>query len=333
MDGSSGMSTASAGRIVAVSVLALWGLLWAISVPAGGEEPLSETQAPYLIVLGVAQDGGAPQAGTGEHPGWTDPSKRRHATSLALVDPADGRRWIFEATPDFREQLHRLDVLAPAVDADLPGLAGIFLTHAHAGHYTGLLHLGHEVMGTHEVLVWAMPRLIDYLRSNGPWSQLARLGNILLHPLSNGLEVNLGERLTVTPFLVPHRQEYSDVVGFRIAGPNRSVLFIPDIDSWEQWDDWGVRVEERIAEVDVAYLDGTFYAGGEIPGRDMSGFPHPMITHSMERFRSLPPSEKAKIRFIHLNHTNPALWPESSAVQTIEAAGFRVAVEGERLEL
>lgn len=310
---------------------ALLVLASALTLARGQQESTATQHAPYLVVLGIAQDGGIPQAGTKEHPGWTDPAFGRLATSLALVDPSSKQRWIFEATPDFREQLHRLDIIAPAEGR--PGLAGILLTHAHMGHYTGLMHLGHEAMGSHDVPVYAMPRMTEYLRSNGPWSQLVHYENIALVDLDQGASVQLNERLTVTPFLVPHRQEYSEVIGYRIEGPNRSALFIPDIDGWEEWDEAGTRIEEMIAQVDVAYLDGTFFANGEIPGRDMSGFPHPFIAHSMDRFAKLPPEEKAKVRFIHLNHTNPALWPDSEAYRTVLDKGFRLAEEGDRVGL
>jgi len=288
-------------------------------------------RGPYIVVLGTSQDGGTPQTGTKEHPGWTDPKSRRLVACLGLVDPAKGQRWMFDATPDFPEQLQRLDVIAP-VDGR-PGLAGLFLTHAHMGHYTGLMHLGHEAIGARSVAVYAMPKMRAYLRNNGPWSQLVRYENIALNDLAAGETVKLSGRLSVTPFLVPHRQEFSEVVGYRIDGPDRSVLFIPDIDSWEQWDEAGTRIETLLAEVDVAYLDGTFHHDGEIPGRDMSGFPHPFIKHSMKRFSELAADQKAKIRFIHLNHTNPANWPDSAARRAVEAAGFRIAVEGERIGL
>lgn len=212
-------------------------------------------------------------------------------------------------------------------------MAGILLTHAHMGHYTGLMHLGHESMGATGVPVYAMPRMREYLRGNGPWSQLVRCENIALKSLEDGVPVQLNERLSVTPFLVPHRQEYSEVIGLRIDGPNRSALFIPDIDSWEEWDEKGTSIEEVIALVDFAYLDGTFFANGEIEGRDMSDFPHPFITHSMNRFDGLAPEDKAKVRFIHLNHTNPALWPDSEEYETVIERGFRLAAEGERVGL
>jgi pyrroloquinoline quinone biosynthesis protein B len=301
-------------------------VLFALPPVAGGQET-----EPYLVVLGIGQDGGVPQAGSKGHPGWTDTTARRLVVSLGLVDPVTEERWMFEATPDFREQLNRLDSVF-TVEAS-PGLDGIFLTHAHMGHYVGLMFLGHESMGATGVPVYGMPRMAEYLSTNGPWEQMVRYGNIEVRELSDGAPVILNERLSVTPLSVPHRPEYSEVVGFRIDGPDRSILFIPDIDSWEEWDDLGTRIETLIEDVDVAYLDASFYADGEIPGRDMSGFPHPFITHSMERFAPLPAETRAKVRFIHLNHTNPALRPDSEARAVIEHNGFRVAEEMERVGL
>lgn len=289
----------------------------------------AQTCPVELVVLGTAQDGGAPQIGHDADPAWADPSLRRTATSVAVVDRASGRRWLFDATPDLREQLHRLDEVQPAQDPN-HGLDGVFLTHAHMGHYTGLMFFGHESMGAKSLPVHAMPRMAGYLGANGPWSQLVRYDNIALKPLAAGRTEDLGA-IRVTPLLVPHRQEFSEVVGFRIEGPNRSALFIPDIDSWEQWDALGTRIEDEIARVDVAYLDATFYAQGELPGRDMTKIPHPLISHSMARFAALPAAERAKVRFIHLNHTNPARFPDSEARRAIEAAGFAVAEEMERV--
>ncbi len=291
----------------------------------------SEGPSPYLVVLGIAQDGGYPQAGcrksccqrvyNGQQPG-------RFIASLAIVDPRSGRRWLIDATPDFREQLRLLDETAPVPDS--PGLAGIFLTHAHIGHYTGLMHLGREVMGSRRVPVYAMPRMHTFIRENGPWSLLVDLHNIELRRLAHQTPVRLADDLSIIPILVPHRDEFSETVGFLIRGPNRSALYIPDIDKWERWK---VRIEDMLSKVDVAFLDGTFFANGEIPGRDMSEIPHPFIVESMQRFASLPVSEKRKIRFIHLNHTNPALNRTSQAYHKIQQAGLAVARQGEKVGL
>jgi pyrroloquinoline quinone biosynthesis protein B len=300
------------------------------SVAPPGAPSGSPADLPFLVVLGNAQDGGFPQAGTPPGPAW-DPARRRLASSLGIVDPLTGERWILDATPDFRDQLHLLDQVAPA--ETIPGLDGIFLTHAHVGHYTGLIHLGREILGARGVPVHAMPRMAEFLSGNGPWDQLVRLENIVLHPLADGVPVQLNDRVSVTPFLVPHRDEYSETVGFRIDGPTRSAIYLPDIDKWERWDAEGTRIEEVLADVDVAYLDGTFFADGEIPDRPMSEIPHPFVVETMARFDGSPAHVRAKIRFIHLNRTNPALHAGSDARIRIEAGGFRVAEPLERVEL
>ncbi len=290
-----------------------------------------EVHETSVVVLGIAQDGGVPQAGSFADARWDDASRTRQVVCLGIIDARAGKRWMIDATPDFKRQL--LQLYRASRGAPRPVLDGIFLTHAHMGHYTGLMFLGHESMGAQAVPVYAMPKMSEFLRHNGPWEQLVRYGNIELRALTSGEPIQLADDLSIEPIAVPHRQEYSEVVGFRIKGPSRAVLFIPDIDSWEQWDALGTRIEDLIASVDVAYLDGTFFDNGEIPGRDMTGFPHPFVRHSLDRFAALSASERAKIRFIHFNHTNPALDDSSSATRMIHDAGMNVAREGERQDL
>lgn len=294
--------------------------------------PAGELRAdPFLLVLGIAQDGGSPQAGCRKPcclPLWEDPGLRRRVASIAVVDPREARGWMVDATPDFPEQLHALS--KAGASGQPVELAGILLTHAHAGHYTGLLHLGREVMGASGIPVWAMPRLRSYLEGSGPWSQLVSLGNIELRTLQEGSPVPLGAGVSATPLLVPHRDEYSETVGFVLEGPTSRVLYVPDIDKWELWER---SLEEVLASVDRAYLDATFYDLAELPGRDMSEFPHPFIVETMERLASLPLEERRKVSLIHLNHSNPALARGSEARKAIEKAGLRVAREGERIPL
>jgi pyrroloquinoline quinone biosynthesis protein B len=285
----------------------------------------------FVVVLGTGQDGGYPQAGTQPGEAWA-PERRRYAASLAVVDPVTGERWLFEATPDLRDQLHLLDRLAPA--ASVPGLAGVFLTHAHVGHYAGLIHFGREIIGARGVPVYVMPRFAGFLRTHGPWEQLVTLGNIELRELRADQPVRLNERITVTPFVVPHRDEYSETVAYRIAGPARTVLFLPDIDKWERWvAESGVRIEDVVAGVDVAYLDATFHTDGEIPNRSMAEIPHPFITETMARFDPLSAELRDRIRFIHLNRTNPVGLDGTPERRAVEAAGYRVARLLEIVEL
>jgi pyrroloquinoline quinone biosynthesis protein B len=286
---------------------------------------------PFVVVLGVAQDGGYPQAGCRKdccQQAWEDPARRRFVSCIAIVDPVSQQRWIVDATPDFRDQLRLLDGVAPV--ESYPGIDGVFLTHAHIGHYAGLVHLGREVMGTEAVPVYAMPRMSDFLEQNGPWDQLVRLNNISLQPIEDGAAVRLNDRLTVTPFLVPHRDEYTETVGYRIDGPNRSAIYISDIDKWDRWDR---SIVDMISQVSAAYLDATFYAEGEIPGRNMADIPHPFIEESMNLFDGLPAEEKAKVYFIHCNHTNPVLDPRGEARARVGDAGYHIAEQLETFDL
>ena len=199
-------------------------------------------------------------------------------------------------------------------------LDGILLTHAHIGHYLGLAHLGREVLGAKSIRVYAMPRMREFLEHNGPWDQLVRLNNIALITLEAGREIALNERIHVTPLLVPHRDEYSETVGYIVRGASRTVLFLPDIDKWEKWE----RALESVLErVDVAYLDGTFFTAAELPGRDLREIPHPLIAETMARLATSP--LKSRVRFIHLNQSNPLLRERRPA--------FAVAKDGERVGL
>lgn len=294
----------------------------------------SRSSAPYVVVLGVAQDAGYPQAGCHKdccRRVWNDPSLRGYAACLAIVDPVTQQRWMLECTPDFREQLHLLDRLAPVEFASgTSHLNGILLTHAHIGHYSGLIHLGHEAMGASGIPVYAMPRMTGFLRKSGPWSQLVDLKNIELRALADQQTIALNDRIQITPLLVPHRDEFSETIGYRIEGPQHSVLFLPDIDKWDRWD---VRIEDVLGTVDRAYVDGTFFADGELPHRSMDQIPHPFIVESIKRFESLSASERDKIHFLHFNHTNPAHDSDSDAVKTIRAAGHDIARRGKKFSL
>ena len=281
----------------------------------------------YITVLGIAQDGVYPQAGcTAEHclRHWRGEEEKRHVVSLGLTDQESGQNWLFEATPDFTAQLQQLQQASGSTN-----LSGIFLTHAHMGHYAGLLQLGREAMGAKGMPVYVMPRMKEFLETNAPWSQLVALGNIKLILMEKDQPIQLTSNLRVTPLKVPHRDEFSETVGFRVETIEKSLLFIPDIDKWPLWEK-DIRAE--VARVDVALLDATFYQEGELPNRNMSEIPHPFVAETITLFSPLPAAEKRKIKFIHFNHTNPLILegPERDVVNKL---GFEVATEGERIVL
>lgn len=290
---------------------------------------IAQTDAPYIYILGVAQDAGYPQIGCYEKhclPGWIDPSLRRGASSIAVINPASGQKILFEATPNLPAQLYALDIEAPNERFQL---AGVFLTHAHIGHYAGLMFFGHEAMSASEQAVYAMPRMFSFLESNGPWSQLLEFENIRLEALQDRQQESFAD-IGVTPFLVPHRDEFSETVGYEIAGPNKKAVFIPDINKWSVWES---DLAALIKSVDYALIDATFYGAGELPGRDMSQVPHPLVTESMDTLSELSVEERAKVWFIHFNHTNPLLNTESDESKFVRSEGYNIATEGVRLPL
>lgn len=289
----------------------------------------AKPDSAYLYILGVAQDAGYPQAGCYQPhcmPGWENKTLQRGATSIALIDPVAKSKILFEATPNLPQQLYNLEQEAPSSKYTFEG---VFLTHAHIGHYAGLMFFGHEAMGSNNIPVYAMPKMAEYLAKNGPWSQLVDYGNISLRDLQHNqaLDVN---GITITPFLVPHRDEFSETVGYLIEGPSKTAVFIPDINKWSVWD---TDIAELITQVDYALLDATFFDVGELPGRDMSKVPHPLVTETMQRLGALSAEQRGKVWFIHMNHTNPLLDADSQASKRVRAAGFNITSEGIRLEL
>jgi pyrroloquinoline quinone biosynthesis protein B len=174
--------------------------------------------------------------------------------------------------------------------------------------------------------------MAEYLRTNGPWSQLVRLGNIKLEVFQPGEWFSLGDGISVKSFAVPHRDEYSDTMAFLIRGPKRTLLYVPDTDTWKTWTRPLTQIIEE-EKVDYALLDATFYSPDELPDRDVSKIKHPLVTDSMNLLEPLVKAGKVKVWFTHLNHSNPALEKDGAARKAIGTRGFRVLDEGDEFEL
>ena len=284
-----------------------------------------------LIVLGTAQDAGSPQINCKKvccqaiFEGKQEPET---VVALGVIDPINKKQFLFEATPDITFQLRYLKNNAPEAVNEIP--SGIFITHAHVGHYTGLMYLGKEAMNAEKVPVFVYPKMKTFLEQNGPWSQLIKNENVVLKTMQPNRSENLSSELSVQAFQVPHRDEFSETVGYQIKGTNKSALFIPDIDKWQKWES---SIIDAIKEVDYAFIDATFFSGTEIKARDIAEIPHPFVIESIELFKNLPITEKNKIHFIHMNHTNPLLKPESKESKEILNLGYHIARTGDRFTL
>jgi pyrroloquinoline quinone biosynthesis protein B len=302
----------------------LCGGLSMLAAAALGAPPPAAIRA---IVLGRAQDGGVPHIGCTQAlcaRARREPSRRERVACLGLVDDRADARFLIDATPDLASQIESLDAGRTVADRRRP-VEGILLTHAHIGHYTGLMYLGREALGARAVPVYATPRMAAFLRANGPWSQLVALGQVELREVEPGREQALTPSLAVTPLPVPHRDELSDTVAYLVRGPSRSLLYVPDIDKWEKWDR---RVEDEVAKVDMALLDGTFFSADELPGRSLAEVPHPTVGETTGRLAALA----RRVAFVHLNHTNPLFWDQALRRDLVRR-GFSVVSDGQVIPL
>lgn len=289
---------------------------------------VSDNFDQYITILGIAQDGGYPHINnTGEFEGIKKSKfEKELVVSLGIIDQQKKKKFLIEATPDLPEQLAMLDAEYLHHEKIIDG---IFLTHAHIGHYTGLMYFGREAMGSKDINVFAMPKMKSFLENNGPWSQLVSLQNIKINSLENEIPVTITENIEITPFLVPHRDEFSETVGYKIIGKRKSALFIPDINKWSLWNK---NIVDEIKKVDYAFIDATFFKDGEIP-RPMSEVPHPFIQETIELFKNELKEVKSKIIFIHFNHSNPLIHKNHKKRKLLEKEGYQFANTGDMFEL
>ncbi|HEX6810221.1 MAG TPA: MBL fold metallo-hydrolase [Planctomycetota bacterium] len=298
----------------------------AAATEAAAPEP---APACELFVLGTAQDGGLPHLGC-DRPCCASARATGRVlfpACLGVLDRRNGKLLLVEATPRIEDQVAMLHELAAVTGRGRQPVDAVLLTHAHIGHYLGLALFGREAAGSRQLPVHCSPRFAGFLRGHGPWRQLVELEQIHLREFTIGEPFEPWAGLSVRAIAVPHRDEFSDTMAFVLRGPERAVLFVPDVDAWERAP--GL-LETLLEGVDVAYVDGTFFDGSELPDRNLAEIRHPLMTVTMQLLAETARRRPGAIRFIHLNHTNPALH-DDAVRQRVEAAGFAVAEQRERV--
>jgi pyrroloquinoline quinone biosynthesis protein B len=280
-------------------------------------------------VIGTAQDGGIPHIGcfcANCQRAWKEPQFSRLISSLALIDLIENKTFLVDATPDIRAQTKMVrECLSSQKKKKSFWPDGVLLTHAHIGHYTGLMFYGYEAQSTDQLPVYCSDRMNGFLAQNGPWSQLVDRRNIVTKKIRPEKLLSLTPRISILAFQVPHRDEFTDTLGFKIIGPNKSLLYIPDIQNWKIWDR---SIIDEIQKVDIALLDGTFHSPEELPTRDLSSIGHPFISDTMSLLKDVAENRKINIYFTHLNHSNFALDPDGDARKTMKKDAFDLAEEG-----
>ena len=289
-----------------------------LTQPTTRPAPESAPQPWTVLSLGSAQDAGMPHLGCFAEICAQARADGLHAPVASLAIVGEQGWYLVDATPDLPAQVHRM--------GSLP--RGILLTHAHIGHYTGLMYLGKEGMHAQNMPVWCSAAMAEFLSKNAPWSQLVALGNLELRVFDDGRwEGNcfpLESGLAVTALRVPHRDEFADTWAFSISHAlsselPRPVLYLPDIDRWQDWS------EDIVALADwhsAVVVDGTFWDDGELGGRDMSAIPHPRARATMDLLQAVVDAGECEVVFTHLNHSNPLWNPQSPAYAELTRRGF-----------
>ncbi len=288
-----------------------------------------------VVVLGTAQDAGLPQVGCNCANcirALSNENFRRLVASIGIINIDTGKCYLIDCTTDFKFQYSILKNLMDkyikltanrsileSIRSDI-GISGIFLTHGHMGHYTGLLQLGREASNTESIPVYGTKKMIKFLNSIKPFSTLIKNHNINTNVVEHGKLKMIDQNLTFSPILVHHRQDFTDTVGYVINGPNKKLLYIPDMDTITQ------PVLERLPNVDLALIDGTFYQMDEIrPRSDIKLIQHTPILESMKILTKY--TKLTRIFFTHFNHTNPVVNSEGTEANYVKKAGFGIAPE------
>lgn len=288
-----------------------------------------------IVLLGTAQDAGVPQLGCSCENcqrALINDKYGRLVASLGIINQGTGKCFVIDCTPDFRSQyaiLAKLKRKYLTSNSNRNGkkliknnleLDGILLTHAHMGHYTGLLQLGKEGINASAVPVFGSKKMIKFLNSNKPFSSLMKNRNLNPKIIEHGKSIKIDQNLTITPYLVQHRSDFTDTFGFLIHGSNKRLLYVPDMDIITK------PVIDLMLKSDIAMIDGTFYQRDELhPRRNISLIPHTPILESMKVFK--PYLKSTRIYFTHFNHTNPVVDFDSSEANYVKKAGFGLTPE------
>lgn len=279
-----------------------------------------------VTLLGVAQDGGRPQAGcTLACCQGLSAEQASFPVALGITDGSSNH--LIEATRFLGQQLS----IWGQSEVD-----NVLLTHAHFGHVDGLGLFGKETMNAKGVGLHISSEMEHLVDRTPQWALMVDQGVFSPQAFHDGDALQLSPHVTIQPIRVPHRDELSDMHAFVVRGPNRSLLFLPDHDTWEETlgrhNATSIRSWLRSLRVDIALIDGTFWSSDELAGRNQENVPHPPVSKTLEMLGSRKEGDP-EFLFIHLNHTNPLYGAGSEATQLLQTSGWGIARQGQRFEL
>ena len=277
------------------------------------------------MILGIAQDGGVP------HPGcycdtcqfYWDNQIVLSPSSLAIID--EKQLHLFDVTRNLDRQLRKVGN---------KNVTDIWLTHGHIGHIDGIGLFGKEVMNLKNVRLHASELMIKLIENTPKWNKLIEDKILIPIQFNSNESMQISENLKITPIRVPHRDELTDTHAFMINGPEKSLLYLPDHDTWEETLD--MVQQDSVIEwfdflgIEIVLMDGTFWSKNELSRQD--DVPHPPVVESLERLGNVKGKE-LEVFFIHFNHTNPLLIPKSNEIKKLLDSGCKIPIEGQQFLL
>ncbi len=278
-----------------------------------------------LVLLGIAQDGGRPQAGCNKSCCiGLSPSEHSYPTSLGII--SDNNLHIIDVTRHLANQLQYLDNRVPTE---------VWLTHAHFGHVDGLGLFGRETMNVRGVKLHVSKSMAELIHQTPNWNLMIEQGVFVIQEMTDR-QIEQQPGFSITPLLVPHRGELSDTHAFIIRGENKSLLYLPDHDSWDEtlalYKMNTIREWLTSLNVDIALIDGTFWSSDELSSRNQASVPHPPIKQTIEMLGYKQHGDP-DIIFFHLNHTNPVYDEWSEEYTQVVEMGWSIAKQGMRFTI
>tara|TARA_B000000460_G_scaffold228806_1_gene185323 strand:+ start:148 stop:1077 length:930 start_codon:yes stop_codon:yes gene_type:complete len=307
-----------------------------------------------IKVLGAAAGGGYPQWNC-NHPNSrrarsSDPAAQQRTQSSIAVS-VDGDHWfLFNASPDLRQQINENDVLHPREGLRHSPIQGVVLTNADVDHIAGLLNLRES----QPLRLYGTNKVLDVLQGNSVFNVLnpkfvERIPLSLDVPLQLQLPNGVATGLVVVPFAVPGKVALwleeknkdvalaavgEDTIALEIRNANQEIQFFYIPGCAEMTDD----LSDRLRGAPLVFFDGTLWRDDEMIRDDVGVKTGKRMGHmsmsgddgSIAAFDNLRVKRKV---FIHINTTNPVLLEDSDQRKFSTKAGWEVSYDGMEINL
>jgi pyrroloquinoline quinone biosynthesis protein B len=302
-------------------------------------------------VLGAAAGGGFPQwnsnAAGCRRARAGDPFARPR-TQASIAVSRDGEQWfLFNASPDLRQQIEATPCLHPRQGLRSSPIAGVILTNGDVDAIAGLLTLRER----HRFTVVGTARIQAILDANPIFDVLARdvvarrsvdVGTPTALALPDGSPSGLTVELIRVPgkvplyledsFEAPAIAEDDTTVGTVVSDGHRRLCFIPSCAAMTE------ALARRIQGADVVLFDGTLWADDEMLRSGVGSKTGLRMGHmsvsgpngTLAAFKRIDVGRKI---LLHINNSNPILLDDAPERAIVEAEGWEVAYDGMEIQL